>query len=142
LGTIVCLRDERGDLSVTDRDRLLSTEEAVGCSTKGVFNMRFFTITMLGLVCLGMTGLAMANPAMLPEHPGYPSGGEFAYDTGRKNLTYSQSIEEAAKSGDTTMGLSLIDPKNTRIPEAQGVDPLSKGAVEQPAKNGMRIPKK
>jgi hypothetical protein len=140
--TAVRHRDERGDLPVTDRDRLLSSEEPVGCSTKGVFNMRFFTITMLGLVCLGMTGLAMANPAMLPEHPGYPSGGEFAYDTGRKNLTYSQSIEEAAKSGDTRMGLSLIDPKNTRIPEAQGVDPLLKGAVEQPAKNGMRIPKK
>lgn len=104
--------------------------------------MKFLTITMLGLVCLGMTGLAMANPAMLPEHPGYPSGGEFAYDTGRKNLTYSQSIEEAAKSGDTTMGLPLIDSKNTRIPEAKGIDPLSKGAVEQPAKDGMRIPKK
>jgi hypothetical protein len=104
--------------------------------------MRFFTMTMLGLACLGMTGLAMANPAMLPKHPGYPSGGEFAYDTGRKNLTYSQSIEEAARSGDTTMGLSLIDPKNVRTPEAQSVDPLSKGAVEQPATDGMRIPQK
>lgn len=104
--------------------------------------MRRFTMTMLGLVCLGMTGLAMANPAMLPEHPGYPASGEFANDTGRNNLTYSQSIEEAAKSGDTTMGLSLSDPKNTRIPEAQGVDPLSKGAVEQPTTDGMRRPQK
>ena len=99
--------------------------------------MRFFTITMLGLVCLGMTGLAMANPAMLPEHPGYPSGGEFAYDTGRKNLTYSESIEEAAKSGDTTMGLSL---NIIRMPEAQGLDPLQKGEAEQPATDGMRRP--
>lgn len=104
--------------------------------------MRFFTITMLGLVCLGMTGLAMANPAMLPKHPGYPSGGEFAYDTGRKNLTYSQSIEEAAKSGDTTMGLSLSDSNIIKIPEAQSLDPLRKGEAEQPAKNDMRIPKK
>jgi len=100
---------------------------------EGVFIMRLFTITMTGLVLIGMTGLAMANPSMLPKHPGYPSSGEFANDTGRKNLTYSQSIEEAAKSGDTTMGTALIDPKNTRIPEPQVVDPL-KGAVEQPVK--------
>lgn len=104
--------------------------------------MRLFTITMLGLVCIGITVLALANPSMLPKHPGYPSSGEFAYDTGRKNLSYSQSIEEAAKSGDTTMGLSLIDSKNTRIPEGQGVDSLSKGAVEQPVKEGTRIPQK
>lgn len=112
------------------------------CSTKGVFTMKRFTLTMLGLVFLGMTGLAMGNPAMLPTHPGYPARGEFANDTGRSNLTYSQSIEEAAKSGDRTMGLSLIDPTNPRIPEAQGVDPLSKGAVEQPTTDGMRRPQK
>ena len=101
---------------------------------KEVFIMRLFTITMTGLVFIGMTGLAMANPAMLPKHPGYPSSGEFANDTGRKNLTYRQSIEEAAKSGDITMGTALIDPKNTRIPEPKVVDPLSKGVVEQPVK--------
>ncbi len=101
---------------------------------KEVFIMRLFTITMTGLVFIGMTGLAMANPAMLPKHPGYPSSGEFANDTGRKNLTYRQSIEEAAKSGDTTMGTALIDPKNTRIPEPKVVDPLSKEVVEQPVK--------
>jgi hypothetical protein len=104
--------------------------------------MRLFTIIMAGLVCIGMPMLAMANPSMLPKHPGYPSSGEFANDTGRNNLTYGQSIEEAARSGDTTMGLSLIDPKNTRMPEPQGVDPLSKGAVEQPAKQGKHIPMK
>ena len=101
---------------------------------KEVFIMRLFTITMTGLVFIGMTGLAMANPAMLPKHPGYPSSGEFANDTGRKNLTYRESIEEAAKSGDTTMGTALIDPKNTRIPEPKVVDPLSKEVVEQPVK--------
>ena len=103
--------------------------------------MRLFTITMLGLVFLGMTVAAMANPAMLPTHPGYPSNGEFANDTGRRNLTYSQSIEEAARSGDTTMGTMPIDPKNTGILEPQVVDPL-KGVVEQPAKEGKRVPKK
>lgn len=112
------------------------------CSTKGVFTMKRFTLTMLGLVFLGMTGLAMANPAMLPTHPGYPSRGEFANDTGRSNWTYSQSIEEAAKSGDTTMGLSLMDPTNPRKPEAQGLDSLRKGEAEQPATDGRRRPQK
>jgi len=103
--------------------------------------MRLFTIIMAGLVCIGMPMLAMANPAMLPKHPGYPSRGEFANDTGRNNLTYSQSIGEAAKSGDTTLGTMPIDPKNIEMLEPQGVEPL-KGALEPLMKEGIRIPKK
>lgn len=113
----------------------------MGCSTKGVFIMRLFTIAMTGLVFIGMTVLALANPAMLPKHPGYPSSGEFANDTGRKNLTYSQSMEEAARSGDITMGTVPIDPKPTGILGPQAVDPF-KPAVGPPQKEGMRIPKK
>ncbi len=90
--------------------------------------MKLFTIIMAGLVCIGMPMLAMANPAMLPKHPGYPSRGEFANDTGRNNLTYSQSIEEAAKSGDTTMGTIPIDPKNIEMLEPQVVDPTKRCA--------------
>ena len=104
--------------------------------------MRFIMIAIVGAVCAGTTVCALANPVMLPKHPGYPSSGEFANDTGQKNLTYSQSIEEAAKSGDTTMGTSLIDPKNSGLPELQIVHPLSKGAIEQPVKEDMRTPKK
>ncbi len=85
--------------------------------------------------------LAMANPTMLPKHPGYPSRGEFANDTGRNNLTYSQSIEDAATSGDTTLGTMPIDPKNTRMLEPQVVDPI-KDTLEPSVKEGMRIPKK
>jgi hypothetical protein len=112
-----------------------------------VLIMRFFTIAIAGSVFAGMTALALANPAMLPKHPGYPSGGEFANDTGRKNLTYSQSIEEAARSGDTTMGTTLINPENTRLLEPQVVDPLPivRGAniqIEPQVKEGMQMPKK
>ncbi|HSA85308.1 MAG TPA: hypothetical protein VLE46_03935 [Nitrospira sp.] len=105
--------------------------------------MRLSTMTMTGFVLLGMTGLAMANPAMLPSHPGYPSSGEFANDTGRKNLTYSQSIEEAARSGDTTMGTMPIDLRNTAILEPQVGDPLKRN-VEQPVNEGkgIRMPNK
>ena len=103
--------------------------------------MRLFTIITAGLVCLGMTMLAMANPTMLPKHPGYPSRGEFANDTGRNNLTYSQSIEDAATSGDTTLGTMPIDPKNTRMLEPQVVDPI-KDTLEPSVKEDIRIPKK
>lgn len=93
--------------------------------------MRYFTMTMTGLMCLGMTVLAFANPAMLPKHPGYPSSGEFANDTGQKNLTYSQSIEEAAKSGDITMAAIPTDAKNIEILKRQDIEPLRRGS-EQP----------
>jgi len=73
------------------------------------FFMRLFTMTIAGFVFLGMTGLVLANPSMLPKHPGYPSGGEFANDTGQRNLTHSQSLLEAAKSGDTDMFPTLMD---------------------------------
>lgn len=74
--------------------------------------MRLFTMTIAGLVFLGMTGFVLANPSMLPKHPGYPSGGEFANDTGQQNLTYDQSIVEASKSGDTDMIPTLMDQNN------------------------------
>ena len=45
--------------------------------------MRFIMIAIVGSVFAGMTVLALANLAMLPKHPGYPSSGEFANDTGR-----------------------------------------------------------
>jgi hypothetical protein len=84
---------------------------AKGVRNKGGSIMRLFTMTIAGLVFLGMTGLALANPSMLPKHPGYPSGGEFANDTGQQNLTYSQSLMEAATSGDTNMIPTLMDQK-------------------------------
>ena len=87
--------------------------------------MRLFTMTIAGLMFVGMTGLALANPSMLPKHPGYPSGGEFANDTGQQNLTHSQSLMEAAKSGDTNMTPTFIDQNtvnqnNARISERDG----------------------
>jgi hypothetical protein len=98
---------------------------------------------MTGLVFVGITGIALANPAMLPNHPGYPSGGEFANDKGQQNLTYSQSILEAAKSGDTNMAPTLMDPNNARLLEHQGAGrlPIVQGAnitIEPPVKEGTR----
>lgn len=109
--------------------------------------MRLYMIAWTGLVFIGVSALAMANPAMLPKHPGYPSSGEFANDTGQPNLTYKQSIQEAAKSGDTYMAPSLIEPNNARLLEHHDVDrlPIVEGAtskIESPMKEGSRMPTK
>jgi len=74
---------------------------------------------------------------MLPKHPGYPSGGEFANDTGQQNLTYSQSISEAAKSGDTNMTPTLMDQKSVdKLPVVQGPN-----VKNGPSKEGERLKK-
>ena len=109
--------------------------------------MKLLTIGVTGLVFVGMTTLAMANPSMLPKHPGYPSGGDYANDKGQQTLSYSQSMVEAAKSGDTNMAPTLIDPNNARLVEHQGAGqlPIVQGPnikIEPPVKEGTRMPVK
>jgi len=104
-------------------------------------------MAMTGLVFVGMTVLALANPSMLPKHPGYPSGGEYANDTGQQNLTYGQSLLEAAKSGDTDMVPMLQDPNNARLLEHHGAGqlPVAQGPnvkIQPPMKDGTRMPTK
>ena len=100
--------------------------------------MRLITMTITGLAFVGMTGFALANPSMLPKHPGYPSGGEFANDTGQQNLTYSESIFEAAKSSDTNMTPTLMDQKTVdKLPVVQ--EPNAKTAPSM--KKGERMTK-
>jgi hypothetical protein len=109
--------------------------------------MRLYTIAIAGLLVIGMAVLAMANPAMLPKHPGYPASGEFGNDTGQPNLTYNQSIQEAAKSGDTNIAPMLMDPNNARLLEHQGAGrlPIVEGTlnkIELPAREVSRMPTK
>ena len=86
--------------------------------------MTFSTIVMTGLVLVGTAALAAANPAMLPKHPGYPSGGEYANDTGQKTLTLEQSLSSAAASEDAHTGQKLVDPYNARLLKSQGAGQL------------------
>lgn len=122
-------------------------EKMVVCSKKGVLTMRLLTMAMTGLVLSGITVLAMANPALLPKHPGYPSGGEYANDKGQQNLTHSQSLLEAAKSGDSNMSVTPMDPNNARLLEHQGAGrlPIVQGSnikIDPPVKEGTRMPTK
>ena len=61
--------------------------------------MKYYTIVMIGFALVGSAALAAANPSLLPKHPGYPSGGEYANDTGRKNLTVEQSQQRRCVRG-------------------------------------------
>ena len=108
--------------------------------------MKLYTIVMTGLVLVGSASLAAANPAMLPKHPGYPSGGEYANDTGQKNLTVEQSLSSAAASEDAHTGQKLVDPNNARLlkPQGAGQLPTVQGPqikIEPPVTEATRMPK-
>jgi hypothetical protein len=108
--------------------------------------MKFSTIVMTGLVLVGSAALAAANPSMLPEHPGYPSGGEYANDTGQKSLTVEQSLRAGAASEDAYTGQKLVDPYNARLLKSQGAGPLPtvEGpniTIEPPVTEPTRMPK-
>ena len=108
--------------------------------------MKFYTIVMTGLVLVGSAALAAANPSMLPKHPGYPSGGEYANDTGQKNLTVEQSLSLAAMSEDAHTGQKLVDPYTARLLKSEGADqtptvqapPIK---IEPPVSESTRISK-
>jgi hypothetical protein len=108
--------------------------------------MKFSTIVMTGFVLVGTAALASANPAMLPQHPGYPSGGEYANDTGQKSLTVEQSLSRAAVSEDAHTGQKLVDPNDARLlnPRGAGQLPTVQGPqikIEPPVTEATRMPK-
>jgi hypothetical protein len=121
-------------------------KQVVVFSTKGVQAMKVSTIVMTGLVLVGSAALASADPAMLPKQPGYPSGGEYANDTGQKNLTVEQSLSSAAASEDAHTGQKLVDPTNARLlkPQGAGQLPTVEGPqikIEPPVTEATRMPK-
>lgn len=103
--------------------------------------MILMTIGIIGRMSVDMTGLAFANPATQPNHPGYPSRGEFAYDTGQQNLTAAQSLRDAAESGNANRVQELEDPANATLLRQQGagllpLDP-SPNSKKTPSVTGM-----
>ncbi len=91
--------------------------------------MRLMTIGIIGCLSVGMTGLALANPALLPVHLGYPSRGEFSYDRGQQNLTATQSLLDVAESENANIVQQLEDPHNPTLlkQERAGLLPIDPG---------------
>jgi hypothetical protein len=104
------------------------------------------TIGIIGVVCVGMTGLALANPALLPKHEGYPSKGEFSYDRGEKTLTAAQSLLNAAESENANIVQKLEDPNNATLlrQEGAGLLPIAQGSnakIISPVTGATQTPK-
>ncbi len=107
--------------------------------------MKFSTTVLTGLVLVGTASLALANPALLPKHPGYPSRGN-ANDAGQVNLTQAQSLNASAASEDAHTGQTLADPNNGRKLQSQGAGrlPTVQGpniTIAPPVAEATRMPK-
>lgn len=106
--------------------------------------MKFMTIGIVGIISVGMTGLAVANPALLPNHQGYPSRGEFANDTGQKTLTAVQSLRDAAESENANLVQTLEDPANAKLLllEGAGLLPSAQSSNTKMAPSGAEMKQK
>ena len=87
-----------------------------------------FTITAGSLFTVS---LALANPGLLPQHPGYPAKGESpvtgertAYDTGQTNATGGAFLNQSATSHDQAAVNDVTDPNRKRITQSQGAGRL------------------
>lgn len=97
--------------------------------------------------------LALANPAMLPQHPGYPmgkavdpvKGQSLANDPGQTNATGEKSLTEAAAFDDAHVKQQLsINQNDQRLLEKPGAGVLLKVQgpnikIEPPVKEATKV---
>jgi hypothetical protein len=102
---------------------------------------------------LVISALALANPAMLPKHPGYPmgkavdpvKGQSLANDPGQSNATGEGSLAEAAAFDDRHVRQNLsINENDRRLLEKPGAGLLPKVQgptikIEPPVKEGTKV---
>ena len=98
----------------------------------------FILLTILAIAPLVYT-TALANPATLPEHPGYPmgkavdpvKGQSLANDPGQSNVPAGQALIEASAFDDTHVMQSLsYNPNEQEIRKKSGAGTLSNAAQE------------
>ena len=89
--------------------------------------------TVVALAIVGFSvSVALANPALLPKHEGYPAkeakspvnGQSLANDAGQTNLGGDKAIVKSITSTDNHVQQSLVDPNNHRIKEKHGAGQL------------------
>ncbi|MFO0707115.1 MAG: hypothetical protein U0412_09700 [Nitrospira sp.] len=113
------------------------------------------SLVTIGL-CAGLLFVVsgvLANPAMLPNHPGYPMGkavdpvhGQtLANDPGQTNATGERSITNAAMFDDRHVMQNLsVDQNNQRIVEKPGAGVLPKVqgpniTIDPPVKEATKV---
>ncbi len=100
-----------------------------------------------------ISAVALANPSMLPKHPGYPmgkavdpvKGQSLANDPGQTNATGESSLAEAAAFDDSHVRQNLSTNQNDeRLLEKPGAGLLPKVQgpnikIEPPVKEGTKV---
>lgn len=89
--------------------------------------------TVAALAIMGFSAsVALANPALLPKHEGYPAkastspvtGQPTANDAGQTNGGGDKAIMKSINSTDNHVQQNLVDPNNHRIKEKHGAGQL------------------
>ncbi|HSA85668.1 MAG TPA: hypothetical protein VLE46_05770 [Nitrospira sp.] len=116
--------------------------------------MKRFTMTFLATAVVPFAiSLALANPAMLPKHPGYPmnkavdpvTGQSLANDPGQANPRNTDALSNAAIFDDARSKQKLLFNQNDeRLLDKPGAGLLPKVegpniTIEPPVKEGTRI---
>lgn len=89
------------------------------------------TVAALAIVGFSVS-VALANPALLPKHEGYPAkastspvtGQPTANDAGQTNGGGDKAIMKSITSTDNHVQQNLVDPNNHRIKEKHGAGQL------------------
>jgi len=89
------------------------------------------TVAALAIVGFSVS-VALANPAMLPKHEGYPAkastspvtGQATANDPGQSDGGGDKAITRSITSTDNHVQQNLVDPNNRRIKEQHGAGQL------------------
>jgi len=86
--------------------------------------MKTLISTVVGVAIIGVaTSVAMANPANLPKHEGYPAkaatspvtGQSLANDPGQTNAGGDKAIVKSVDRTDNHVEQKLVDPNNARV---------------------------
>jgi hypothetical protein len=114
----------------------------------------FIGIVVVGTVLIFSAAVASANPAMLPKHPGYPSGKavspvngqSLANDSGQANISAEKALIQSVESSDNHTKQKLHNPDNARVLDSAGAGQLPKVQgpqirIEPPVKEGTRMAK-
>jgi hypothetical protein len=116
--------------------------------------MKRYAVTLLVFASIGtLVSFALANPALLPQHPGYPAGKDvspvtgqpLANDPGQLNLTVEQSTIQGSAAEDAHVSQRLTDSEDQRILEKPGSGLLPKAdgpqiVIEPPVAEATRMP--
>ncbi len=95
--------------------------------------MKTLISALVAVVIIGVAAsVAMANPALLPKHEGYPAkaatspvtGQPLANDAGQTNGGGDKAIGKSITSTDNHVQQNLVDPNNHRIKEKHGAGQL------------------